>query len=213
MKILVISTTFLILFPLIFFSGAVAFSQIGLPYKLGLASPLKQFQSGIKAQDVKCQPSFPTLVIKTRDGSPACLSLSTALNLVERGWGTMIYMTNSSLSSSNETKLHVIKIIDTKLSINYTITGGKIIGAKGDFNNTYKIILSISTNQNGSLVLELPIAGSLAANGCDNDISITEDGKQVYAKSGQYAQNSATLRFDFVNGTKQIVLVGECGLA
>lgn len=50
-----------------------------------LYSPLKQFKSGILANDVKCDDRF-TLVIKLEDGSPACVKPDTANILVERGW-------------------------------------------------------------------------------------------------------------------------------
>lgn len=49
-------------------------------------SPLKQFKSGIAANDVKCVQGFQ-LVIKSEDNSPACVKLQTAQKLVERGWG------------------------------------------------------------------------------------------------------------------------------
>ncbi|MDE2588055.1 MAG: hypothetical protein KGL95_00075 [Patescibacteria group bacterium] len=49
-------------------------------------SPLKQYDSGISARDVICQ-SFLQLIIKTVDGSPACVTPGTATILIERGWG------------------------------------------------------------------------------------------------------------------------------
>jgi len=49
------------------------------------APPLEQFKSGIKVQDVKCNAGFE-LVIKSTDGSPACVKPETAQKLVERGW-------------------------------------------------------------------------------------------------------------------------------
>ncbi|MBI3640346.1 MAG: hypothetical protein HY223_08540 [Thaumarchaeota archaeon] len=49
-------------------------------------SPLKQFKSGIAANDVKCQQDL-RLVIKSEDGSTACVKPQTAQKLVERGWG------------------------------------------------------------------------------------------------------------------------------
>jgi len=48
-------------------------------------SPLKQFNSGIKAQDVKCNQGLQ-LIFKSEDGSPACVNLDTASKFVERGW-------------------------------------------------------------------------------------------------------------------------------
>lgn len=53
-----------------------------------LASPLKQFKTGISANDVKCNSGL-LLVIKSSDGSPACVTPSTAQKLQERGWGVI----------------------------------------------------------------------------------------------------------------------------
>jgi len=48
-------------------------------------SPLKQFKSGIAAQDVTCKEGLQ-LVIKAKDSSPACVQSSTAAKLVTLGW-------------------------------------------------------------------------------------------------------------------------------
>ncbi|MDE1813832.1 MAG: hypothetical protein KGH87_00890 [Thaumarchaeota archaeon] len=47
--------------------------------------PLKQFKSGIAAQDVTCKQNLQ-LVIKSEDGSPACVKLDAAYMLIKRGW-------------------------------------------------------------------------------------------------------------------------------
>lgn len=49
-------------------------------------SPLEQYKSGIQAQTVECASDFQ-LILKTEDGSPACVSFDTAQILIERGWG------------------------------------------------------------------------------------------------------------------------------
>ena len=69
-----------------------------------LDSPLKQFRSGIVANDVKCNQDLQ-LVIKSEDGSPACVKLQTAQKLVERGWGST---NNEGLSESNCRQFHTI---------------------------------------------------------------------------------------------------------
>ncbi|MDE1862983.1 MAG: hypothetical protein KGI33_08735 [Thaumarchaeota archaeon] len=51
-----------------------------------LESPLQQFKSGVFTQDVRCLDGY-TLIIKTEDGSPACVTQQTAQILIERGWG------------------------------------------------------------------------------------------------------------------------------
>ncbi len=50
-----------------------------------ISSPLKQFKSGIAAQDVTCKKGLQ-LVIKAKDDSPACVQSSTAAKLVTLGW-------------------------------------------------------------------------------------------------------------------------------
>lgn len=49
--------------------------------------PLTQFKSGVAAKDVKCQSDLQ-LVIKSEDGSPACVTPQTAQRLADLGWGT-----------------------------------------------------------------------------------------------------------------------------
>ncbi len=50
-----------------------------------VASPLKQFKSGMSASDVKCNNSLQ-LILKTEDGSPACVFDSSIARLVRQGW-------------------------------------------------------------------------------------------------------------------------------
>lgn len=54
-----------------------------------LVYPLTQFKSGTPATSVKCNDSL-RLVIKTKDGSPACVKPDTAQKLVQRGWASEI---------------------------------------------------------------------------------------------------------------------------
>lgn len=49
------------------------------------APPLKQMHVGIGALDVSCKVDFQ-LVLKTTNNLPACVSSSTAIELVKRGW-------------------------------------------------------------------------------------------------------------------------------
>ncbi len=48
-------------------------------------APLKQIKSGVSVSNVQCNTSF-VLVIKTEDGSPACVKPDTATKLLTRGW-------------------------------------------------------------------------------------------------------------------------------
>ena len=55
------------------------------PYSI--LSPLKQFESGIKPEYVKCSQDLH-LILKAEDGSFACVKIETGKNLVKRGWAT-----------------------------------------------------------------------------------------------------------------------------
>lgn len=50
-----------------------------------LDPPLKQFKSGITTDKITCKEGL-NLVIKSSDGSPACVKHETKSKLVERGW-------------------------------------------------------------------------------------------------------------------------------
>lgn len=50
-----------------------------------LLLPLQQLRSGISSQDVKCRYGF-ALVIKSEDGSPACIHPDDVTKFVQRGW-------------------------------------------------------------------------------------------------------------------------------
>ncbi|MEO9277800.1 MAG: hypothetical protein ABI340_08515 [Nitrososphaera sp.] len=56
-------------------------------YTPHITSPLTQFKAGVAAKDVKCQSDLQ-LIIKSEDGSPACVKSQTAQRLVDLGWGT-----------------------------------------------------------------------------------------------------------------------------
>ena len=53
----------------------------------GIATPLKQMQSGIKFHNVECREGLQ-LVYKKTDDTSACVTLFTEIELVVRGWAT-----------------------------------------------------------------------------------------------------------------------------
>ncbi len=65
--------------------GKEVYTLSGLVVEDYVAPALKQFKSGIAAEDVKCKQSFQ-LVIKARDGSPICVKPQTKAKLIQRGW-------------------------------------------------------------------------------------------------------------------------------
>lgn len=71
-------------------------------------SPLQQFKSGIVAHAVTCKQGFE-LLIKSTDGSPACVKPMTTEKLVQRGWGTKEF----SLVKTQVENYQAIDIIGT----------------------------------------------------------------------------------------------------
>lgn len=75
---------------------------------LSVLSPLKQFKQGISIHDVKCNTNL-TLVIKSEDGSPACVKQDTVQKLVERNWGTIL-IKNISNQKMNGTISGIVSV-------------------------------------------------------------------------------------------------------
>lgn len=71
-------------FSIIAIVGLIICSNVAFAQTATL-SPLKQFKSGISAMDVKCSVDY-VLVIKSEDGTPACVKQQTIPILVLRGW-------------------------------------------------------------------------------------------------------------------------------
>jgi hypothetical protein len=59
--------------------------QITVKSENVVATPLKQFQSGISVDKIQCDQSL-ILIIKSSDGSLACVKPETKRILIERGW-------------------------------------------------------------------------------------------------------------------------------
>ncbi|MGI0009916.1 MAG: hypothetical protein ACREAE_00780 [Nitrosopumilaceae archaeon] len=71
------------------------FGPMEMPSGFWAVSPLKQFKSGIPTSEIKCKQDLQ-LVIKARDGSPACVKPETKIKLIEHGWA----------ESTEPTKVH-----------------------------------------------------------------------------------------------------------
>jgi len=62
-----------------------------------VGSPLQQFKSGISVNEIQCKENLQ-LIIKSSDGSPACVKPKTIEKLVARGWA----LDESSIDSFEE---------------------------------------------------------------------------------------------------------------
>jgi len=65
-------------------------------------APLKQFKLGIESRYIQCKTGLQ-LVIKSEDGSPACVKPDTANILIERGWAKEITSNSSNIMVANQT--------------------------------------------------------------------------------------------------------------
>lgn len=82
-------------------------------------SPLKQLLAGISAQDVKCNQDL-VLIMKSKDGSPACVRQATADVLISRGWGILVTSATGSNTGST-TSSPIVTLQDTGSTIHLKI--------------------------------------------------------------------------------------------
>ncbi len=79
-----------------FFRSSVSGLNDEHPY---FPPPLQQLTTGIAPKDVSCKETLE-LVIKTEDGSPACVRYTTAALLIERGWAKEAILNMKSSEST-----------------------------------------------------------------------------------------------------------------
>lgn len=78
------------LLAVIAFLAILATSQFATAYAIAyFPPPLKQIRSGTAPEHVTCTEGLE-LVLKSTNGSPACVKASTAMKLKDRGWGTAL---------------------------------------------------------------------------------------------------------------------------
>ncbi|MDE1767520.1 MAG: hypothetical protein KGI27_14790, partial [Thaumarchaeota archaeon] len=108
--------------------------------------PLGQFKSGTPAKCITCQQDF-VLVIKSEDGSPACVYASHAAQLLIRGWAE---------PENQKTNLqNTIKVTGYDSFVTYDITGGKLLGIIRDSQGE-RLFIPIQSNTDGNVKLTLP---------------------------------------------------------
>ncbi len=72
------------------------FNELGIFYP----APLKQIESGLHVDEIRCKESL-TLMTK-HDGSPACVTQSTAVQLSDRGWSWVLELVEWENESQKE---------------------------------------------------------------------------------------------------------------
>lgn len=91
-----------------------------------LVSPLRQLKWGIVPENIQCQTNF-VLILKSEDGSPACVKSDAAQKLMKKGWAKEI-VSSTSITKISQTKNQVISIgNDTYDTIEFqTMTGNTV---------------------------------------------------------------------------------------
>ena len=62
--------------------------ELQVSTSMEVMSPLKQMKSGVDPKDVVCKEGL-VLMLKSTDGSAACVKDSSSSKLIERGWGIL----------------------------------------------------------------------------------------------------------------------------
>lgn len=95
-----------------------------LMYSWFVGHPLKLYENGVAVKDIVCSGTL-TLVIKSEDGSPACVTLQSAQRLVASGWAKEIVQQKSleqaildTYSNLGRTTTREILTIGSKISDN-----------------------------------------------------------------------------------------------
>lgn len=171
-------------------------------YLSSTLKPLKQVESGIKLEDIKCQDER-IMAVKI-DGTPACVKPETKSKLVGRGWGTAE---------------NWIKIENTNYAIRYEIDGGKILSISaysaytnpslpGETQSTMLIIM-LDARENGQLSIVMP------RDVIDSKIQANDDGFFVLLNQTEVQYNETktaldrTLEFSFPSGIDRMEIIGH----
>ncbi|MHB8547375.1 MAG: hypothetical protein ACYDAJ_11460 [Nitrosotalea sp.] len=177
----------------------LAQNETGLAYNSShyvnpsLISPLKQFESGIKSESVKCVTNFQ-LLVKENNGQPACVKISSLSRLVSQGWILP----------------HVLQVENSKFSISYGILGGTLENATYD-STTNSIDLSVNTSDKGFFNIQLSrlLIDSKDKSGKDEIWSVLLDGKET--GYGETKANSyRIISFPFEYGLQKVVIIPYC---
>lgn len=89
-------------------------------HSLGGLPPLKQFKLGIKPVYIQCRSDLQ-VIIKSEDGSPACVKPDTSKILIERGWTKSI---TSGISQTSRTSNQTVEIVSIQSVSSLTNPGG-----------------------------------------------------------------------------------------
>ncbi|MDE1766764.1 MAG: hypothetical protein KGI27_10915 [Thaumarchaeota archaeon] len=110
-------------------TGIPSLNYVNHPVITQIDSPLKQFKSGIKAEDVKCADGF-TLVIKRENGLPACITPDDLPKLVLRGWSVnpISHLLDKGYSTQEQQDRFFYDIMNLAPLKNWSESGWEFVG-------------------------------------------------------------------------------------
>jgi plastocyanin len=112
-------------------------------------APLKQIKSGISVGNIQCDTNL-ILVIKTEDGSPACVKSDTATKLFARGWAQS---STQPTSGSDQTSNQIVTLAQNNQEI-YLKNGKSFLLKLG---NNYNWNIDISDQNVVSRVVNIMV--------------------------------------------------------
>jgi len=97
----------------------------------------------------------------------------------------------------------------TSLSVQYSITNGKVTDIKADVQSK-SLIVSIQTTGDGVLTITLPrgLIDSQTSGGQDDKWVVLNDGQEADFQETSTTTTARTLSIPFVNGTQEIEIIG-----
>ncbi len=175
-------------------------------------SPKKQHEQGLLTYEVRCNDGL-VLMEKKSDGSPACIKSQTAQKLYQRGWGDFM-ASPQVLNSNTENQFRTMIVTSPNAptinyyTINYTITGGKLLSANA-LNEDSTVRLSLNSTSDGEIILKVPTKGHHTPDIVyGSHFFVTIDGKQIGSPANPISPTNGTLHIKFPNGTKEITING-----
>jgi hypothetical protein len=160
-------------------------------------SPLKQFRSGISAQDVKCREDL-MLITKVSDGSPACVKPLTYNKLALQGWAKIQGVTTTTY----------VVVNNTQYEIPYVIRGwtNELLYMTFDTEHKSLVVFVKSTAEKGEITLTIPRA--LLDSNLDQyaRFVVVVDGKETKYMETESA-TARTLTIPFEIGAKKIEII------
>ena len=172
-------------------------------------SPKSQIANGVLPENVTCKEGLQ-LIFKSKDNSPACVKPQTAEKLVERGWGYDISAISLPVPENvieQPNSMKTIKVTNTDFTINYTITGGEILGTDSDLDGG-AILLSLMTTSDGEITIIFPRIQTNTSCTGEVEFFVLVDGREIHYEK-MISPTERRLTFKFTDGAKEIEIIGQ----